>query len=168
MGGEETLLLVARHPHLLAAAVAMDSVTDLARRYRELADNPGLRKLMRREVGGTPTGDPGAYAARSPLRLAAAIAASGVHLQIWWSRDDQIVRDQRRQSEALLERLLRLNPCTPVSAYVGGWAHSAEMKADALLPVALAGIGLLPPQGPLPSDVQLEPEPACAAANGSP
>ena len=33
MGGQETLLLVARHPHLLAGAAAMDSVTDLTRRY---------------------------------------------------------------------------------------------------------------------------------------
>ena len=36
MGGQETLLLVARLPQLLAGAAAMDSVTDLARRYDQL------------------------------------------------------------------------------------------------------------------------------------
>src|SRR5687767_433845 len=40
MGGQETLLLVARHPTLLAGAAALDSVTDLARRYRQLPQLP--------------------------------------------------------------------------------------------------------------------------------
>ena len=39
MGGQETALLVARHPHA-AGAAAMDSVTDLSRRYYQLADLP--------------------------------------------------------------------------------------------------------------------------------
>jgi poly(3-hydroxybutyrate) depolymerase len=36
MGGQETALLVARHPGLLAGAAAMDSVTDLGRRFGQL------------------------------------------------------------------------------------------------------------------------------------
>ena len=36
MGGQETLMLVARRPRRLAGAVAMDSVTDLVRRYGQL------------------------------------------------------------------------------------------------------------------------------------
>ena len=40
MGGQETLLLVARHPRLLAGAAALDSVTDLARRHRQLPQLP--------------------------------------------------------------------------------------------------------------------------------
>ena len=44
MGGQETLLLVARHPRLLAGAVAMDSVTDLTRRYEQNAQNPRRRR----------------------------------------------------------------------------------------------------------------------------
>ena len=40
MGGQETLLLVARHPRLLAGAVAFDPATDLFLRYR---DFPSLR-----------------------------------------------------------------------------------------------------------------------------
>jgi pimeloyl-ACP methyl ester carboxylesterase len=75
MGGQETLLLVARHPELLAGAAAMDSVTDLALRYRQLLDlgcnarcleqngkplGEVLQDAMSREVGGTPETAPGA------------------------------------------------------------------------------------------------------------
>ncbi len=177
MGGQETLLLVARHPRLLAGAAAMDSVTDLARRYRQL---PGLacgaacrrkwiipygvvlQRTMRREIGGTPEQAPGRYAARSPQALAGRIARSGVPLQVWWSTRDRIVFDQRHQSRALVDALRRLDRCVPVSAYVGRWRHSHEMRAEALLPVALAGFGLLPKVTPLPAGVRYE-RPACAS-----
>jgi poly(3-hydroxybutyrate) depolymerase len=159
MGGQETALLVARHPRLLAGAAAMDSVTNLRRRYRQLLSVPcdrrclqrlgrpqgaNLQSLMRREVGGTPTANPRAYAARSPLSLARRIAFSGVPLQIWWSRSDRIVSDQQHQSGALLRTVQRLNPCAPVTGYVGRWQHSTEMRAKALLPIALEGFHLLP------------------------
>jgi pimeloyl-ACP methyl ester carboxylesterase len=159
MGGQETLLLVARHPGLLAGAAAMDSVTDLARRYRQLPLVPcsrdyirrwglpkglGLQSAMRREVGGTPVLIPSAYVARSPLELAPQIADSGVPLQIWWSKKDKVVFDQEHQSEALFRELRRLGSEAPVTAYVGSWRHSTEMRAKALLPLALIGFGLLP------------------------
>src|SRR5712691_473107 len=51
MGAQETLLLVARYPQLLAGAVAMDAVVDLARRYDEA---PELRAVLARVLGGTP------------------------------------------------------------------------------------------------------------------
>jgi pimeloyl-ACP methyl ester carboxylesterase len=158
MGGQETLLLVARHPHLLAGAAAMDSVTDLARRYRQLLQVPcdrsclarwgeprgaNLQSVMRREVGGRPDQVPGAYAARSPLALAERIASSGVPLQVWWSSEDQIVVDQANQSGALFRALRRLNPCTPTTAYAGRWQHSTEMRSTSLLPLALIDFGLL-------------------------
>ena len=91
MGGQETLLLVARHPDLLAGAAAMDSVTDLGKRYAELptvACNKRceqrfgepygyvLQANMRREVGGAPIDAPAAYAARSPIHFARRIAFS--------------------------------------------------------------------------------------------
>src|SRR5207253_10115070 len=88
MGGQETLLLVARHPHLLAGAAAFDPATDMARRYRDFARLPygrGLQALARREIGGTPSADARAYAARSPLSYARRIARSGVPLQLYWS-----------------------------------------------------------------------------------
>lgn len=179
MGGQETLLLVARHPELLAGAAAMDSVTDLTRRYAQLPAVPcnaaclarwgepfgvNLQRTMRREVGGTPAKVAAAYAARSSLRQAAAIAASGVPLQIWWSTRDRIVSDQEHQSEALFRKLRRLDPSAPVSAYVGRWEHSAEMRATALLPLALEEFGLLPDgSGRLPTSVRHYAAPAVAS-----
>ena len=173
MGGHETLMLVARHPRLLAGAAAMDSVTDLARRYRQLPDTACdarclrhygkpfgivLQARMRAEVGGTPTQKPEAYAARSPLAHAAAIARSGVALQIWWSTADVIVTDQQHQSGTLFRTLRRLAPGAPVSAYVGRWPHSKEMKANQLLPIALKELGLLPTcRTVLPSSVSYVP-----------
>ena len=179
MGGHETLMLVARHSSLLAGAVAMDSVTDLRRRYYKLPDVPCdrsclkrwgkhyglvLQEAMRSEVGGTPTTVARAYAARSPLSNALGIARSGVPLQIWWSNQDRIVTDQKHQSRAFFRELKRLNPCAPVSAYAGAWEHSKEMKADALLPIALADLGLLP-QGlkRLPLSVHHQARPLCEA-----
>ena len=49
MGGEETLLLLARHPGLLAGAVAVDPVVDLARQFRSSTGTRGatLRRLAR-------------------------------------------------------------------------------------------------------------------------
>jgi pimeloyl-ACP methyl ester carboxylesterase len=178
MGGQETLLLVARHPDVLAGAAAMDSVTDLSRRYDQLLQLACDAKCMKRwgqpvgrvlqlnlirEVGGTPDQDPAGYAARSALSLAPKIASSGVPLQIWWSHEDRIVTDQMDQSHALFERLQQLNPCAPVSEYAGRWAHSHEMRASALLPIALSGFGLLPEDyKQLPADVHYDAAPTCS------
>ena len=159
MGGQETLLLVARHPNLLAGAAAFSSVTDLALQYknfdrvrcknacrvllgRSLGSN--LRKIARREIGGGPGQRPAAYAARSPMTFARAIAASCVPLQIWWSVSDQIVIDQQSQSGKLFWQLRRINPKANVEAFVGFWIHSAEMRARTGLPLALSRFGLLP------------------------
>lgn len=159
MGGHETLMLVARHPDLLAGAAALDSVTDLHRRYAQLPDTACdkvclkswgkpyglvLQAAMREEVGGTPSEAPKAYAARSPLAFARTIALSGVPLQIWWSTADKIVTDQQHQSGTLFRMLRQLNPHAPISAYTGRWPHSKEMKASQLLPIALKELGLLP------------------------
>ena len=107
MGGQETLLLVARHPKLLAGAAAFDPVTNMASRYRDFSrlrcnrgclrrwGDPigfGLRALAREEIGGTPKSLPRAYARRSPITYARAIARSGVPLQLWWSKRDHVVR----------------------------------------------------------------------------
>src|SRR5207249_3531300 len=98
-----------------------------------------LQSSMRREVGGTPTDDARGYAARSPLSMVRSIASSGVPLQVWWSRDDRIVTDQRHQSDELVRRIRSLDPCAPLTTYRGTWAHSHEMRSTALLPIALAG-----------------------------
>ncbi len=159
MGGQETLLLVARHPKLLAGAAAFDAVTDFALQYRNfrrlacgkaclrawgMPIGDGLRKLARKEIGGTPKTVPRAYARRSPLAYAPAIAASCVPLQLWWSVSDRVVVDQARQSARLFWELRRLNRGAPVEAFVGFWIHSSEMQARTRLPLALATFGLLP------------------------
>ncbi len=146
MGGQETLLLVARHPHLLAGAAAFDAPTDLALRYRDfslLRFGFGLQAIARREVGGTPWNDPRGYALRSPLDEVRAIARSGVPLQLWWSTQDRIVVDQAEQSGLLFRRIEQLHPRASVRAFVGTWVHTAEMRWNRRLPVALRLLGLL-------------------------
>jgi pimeloyl-ACP methyl ester carboxylesterase len=174
MGGQETLLLLARHPKLLAGAAAFSSVTDLALQYRNfervrcknacrvlLGTQFGstLRKIARREIGGGPGERPGAYAARSPITHARAIAASCVPLQLWWSVSDQIVVDQQSQTGKLFWQLRRLNPRANVEAFVGFWIHSAEMRARTGLPLALSRFGLLA-QGRAWENIRRVPPPA--------
>jgi pimeloyl-ACP methyl ester carboxylesterase len=158
MGGQETLLLLARHPRMLAGAAAFDSVADFARQYRSFPKIPcdkacmrqwngpvgrSLQSLAREELGGTPTSRPRAYAVRSPVTYVRSIAASCVPLQLWWSVADKIVVNQRQQSGALFKRIMELNPKAPVRAYVGYWVHSHEMRAGTRLPLALANFGLI-------------------------
>jgi poly(3-hydroxybutyrate) depolymerase len=155
MGGQETLLLVARFPRLLAGAAAFDAPTNMAARYRDFARlplGPGLQQRARVEIGGTPATDPRGYALRSPLDWARKIAFSEVPLQIWWSARDRIVTDERDESGLLYRLVKRLNPNAPVSEFVGDWAHTTEMKAHGYLPYALSRFGLMPPRpGPLPA-----------------
>jgi pimeloyl-ACP methyl ester carboxylesterase len=163
MGGQETLLLLARHPRLLAGAAVFDAVVDLRlqyRRFRVLGCNAlcrrqwtehlgdGLRELARHEIGGMPKRRPIAYRVRSPLTYVRAIAASCVPLQIWWSTADRVVTGPQRQSARLFAEIRRLNPRAPVTAYVGYWRHTAAMRARARLPLALTDLGLL--YDPLP------------------
>jgi pimeloyl-ACP methyl ester carboxylesterase len=164
MGGQETLLLAARYPGLLAGAAAFDSVTDLALQYRNfpLVSCHGrchrsgplgkrLRRLARREVGGSPRTRPYAYAERSPITFARSLAFSCVPLQFWWSIGDRTVIDQRQQSGRLFWKIRRLNRAAPAQAFVGSWTHSAELNAGSRLPIALAAFGLLPARfAPIP------------------
>ena len=146
MGGQETLLLLGRHPGMLAGAAAFDSPTDMALRYRDFAKLPngaGVQALARREIGGTPQSNPEAYSVRSPLSYAGPIARSGVPLQMWWSLNDQIVINQPEQSGKLYRQIRKLNAKAPVTPFVGFWRHTVEMRAAASLPLALERFGLL-------------------------
>jgi poly(3-hydroxybutyrate) depolymerase len=148
MGGQETLLLVARYPHLLAGAAAFDAPTNMAARYfafSQLRFGATLQERARLEIGGTPITDPRGYRTRSPLDWAKRIAFSGVPLQIWWSTRDRIVTNQAHESGALFHDIVRLNPAAPVMEVVGGWRHTAEMRTWSKLPFALRLFGLLPP-----------------------
>jgi pimeloyl-ACP methyl ester carboxylesterase len=153
MGGQETLLLAARFPHLLAGAASFDAPTDMAARYRafdHLRWGDRLQRLARREFGGTPAADPRAYEIRSPLDWARQLAFSRVPLQIWWSTRDTIVDDQEHESGLLYRDIKRLNPQAPARQYVGTWAHTTEMKRHGYLQFALAQFGLAPPTNQQP------------------
>ena len=174
MGGQESLLLLARKPRLLAGVAVFDAVTDFTAQYRrfpqlrcnrkcrrDLGEPLGrvIARQARYEIGGAPAKKPVAYARRSPLTYAPEIARSCVPLQIWWSVADQVVRDASSQSGALFWRLRQLNKTMPVHAFVGNWIHTAVMKAKTRLPLALANFGLLPgnPQGHGPALRELVP-----------
>lgn len=147
MGGQETLLLMALHPRLLAGAAAFDPATDLRRRYYDFATlehGRTLQRLAREEVGGTPTQVPGAYARRSPDHYVHRLAFSGVPLQIYWSTRDRVIADQLSESGALSDELKRANPRARLWEFEGEWAHTAEMRSRRRLPRALARFGLLP------------------------
>ena len=166
MGGQETLLLVARHPDLLAGAAAMDSVTDLARRYRQLPELPCERRLppsagtavglhpagrLAREVGGTPAESRPARTRAQPDRARARIAASGVPLQIWWSRTTGSSPTRRISRGALFRAIRRLGPLRPRrSSATGGTRMRWGRRAPA---DRAAGFGLLPAATALPRSV---------------
>ena len=158
MGGQETLLLVARHPTVFAGAAALDSATDMAARYGafpQLRNGATLQRLAREEIGGTPQTAAAAYADRSPVSWAAEIARSGVPLQIWWSTRDRIVTSQNDESGRLYRLIKQANPNAPVTQIVGSWAHSLEFHDIARLPLALVRLHLIelseePPPGVLP------------------
>lgn len=167
MGGQEALLLVARHPSLLAGAAVFDAVVDMGQRYRDFGRLPCdrrcrtraagpvgvvMRKLARQEMGGTPASRPRAYARRSPLTYARAIARSGVPLQVWWSTADRVVPG-RHQSTRLMQRLPRLRPKAPVAVFSGSWRHAAGMNPRRKLVPALRRFGLLPRSRPVHSSL---------------
>ena len=155
MGGQETLLLLARYPRLLAGAASFDAPTNMAARYWAMGHLPfglGLQERVRSEVGGTPESDPRGYAIRSPIDYARRIAFSGVPLQIWWSTRDRTVTDGQGESGLLYRDIKRLNSSAPVVEYVGRWAHTTEMKQHGYLPYALSRFGLMPRRaGPPPT-----------------
>ena len=157
MGGQETLLLAALHPKLLTAAAPLDSATDMAARYRAfatVASERGLQRLAQIEIGGTPTSNPKAYAARSPMSYVRQLATSGVPLDIWWSRKDKIITDQNQESGRLYRAIMRANPKAPVEQFVGTWAHSHEMSPLARLPLALVDLKLVELDEPLSKTVK--------------
>jgi poly(3-hydroxybutyrate) depolymerase len=157
MGGQETLLLAALHPKLLTAAAPLDSATDMTARYKAFAalkDGATLQQLARVEIGGTPTSDPKAYAARSPMSYVHRLATNGVPLDIWWSRKDKIVVDQYLESGRLYRAIIRANPKAPVEQFVGSWAHSHEMHPLARLPLALVDLKIVELDEPLSKTVK--------------
>jgi dipeptidyl aminopeptidase/acylaminoacyl peptidase len=141
MGGQETLLLIGRHPHLLAGAVAVDPAVDFGRRYHDF--HADQRRLARREVGGTPSSVPRLYAARTVFTYTRRIAQSGVPLQIWWSKADEIIVDSRLHSGLLIRRLRATNPEIQLNVHTGTWRHTHPLRWNRQLPLMLAALGLI-------------------------
>jgi pimeloyl-ACP methyl ester carboxylesterase len=147
MGGQEALLLLAEHPHLLAGVAAFDPATDMSRRYYDFAslrDGALLQQLARREIGGTPANDPLAYELRSPDHYVEQIANADVPLQLYWSTRDRVITDQRAETGVLAIDVRRDDPDARLWDFTGEWQHTAEMRASRRLPRALERFGLLP------------------------
>jgi hypothetical protein len=115
---------------------------DMARRYRQFGQ--ALQRLARLEIGGTPAGDPAAYAARSPDRYEEVIAASHVPLQIYWSQQDRVLRGERRSVDRFASAIDSRTRHMCLFLYRGDWRHAAEMEANRELRPALVRLGLLP------------------------
>ena len=147
MGGQETLLLVGRHPGLLAGAAAFDSVTDFFRRYSEFAllgrKGTGLQALARIEVGGTPLTNPMGYRVRGAQHWFDEVAQSGVPLQMWWSDADEIVTGQENQSGKFFADLQARDPRGRLEKVTGSWSHTAESYRRLQLPGAVRWLELL-------------------------
>ena len=158
MGGQETLLLLGEHPHLLAGAVAVDPLVDFALQYKNFSTLPcdktclagwngpvglKLQQFVRREVGGTPATEPQEFETRSVFTYAKAIATSGVPLQIWWTHADQIIVHPELHSGKLVTELKKLDPDEPLKVHTGQWVHTHVLRYDRQLPQMLVGLGLL-------------------------
>ena len=98
--------------------------------------------------------NPTAYAARSPRSYVRALATNGVPLDIWWSTNDRIVRNQYQESGRLYRAIIRANPKAPVKQFVGTWAHSAEMHPLARLPLVLIDLKIVELDEPLAKSVK--------------
>jgi poly(3-hydroxybutyrate) depolymerase len=145
MGGQETLLLLGQYPRLLAGAVAIDSVTNFYRRYRDFALSPltiGQQALARIEVGGTPAGNAVGYVLRSPTHWVRQVAQSGVPLSMWWSIADQVIQDQIHQSAHFYGEVRRLRRRGELESVTGFWPHSQSF-GTVQLPGAVRWLGLL-------------------------
>jgi poly(3-hydroxybutyrate) depolymerase len=167
MGGQETLLLIGRHPALLAGAVAIDPVANLATRYVPFAALGGgrtLQRMLRTEVGGTPAQVPRAYRVRSPLTYVRTIAESPTRLAVWWSTRDATVRNQRTlQAGPFLRLLAASHPDVGASQRVGSWPHGWPYQR-ALYEAAVFLRLLAPKDLPPPPGVVIQAPAASASA----
>jgi dienelactone hydrolase len=138
MGGQESLLALARAPDRFAAVAVADSVTDFYRRWYEFPLSPLTRAEQAkatREVGGTPARVGWLYRRRSPAAFARTIAFSGVPLQIWWNpHEDVVVHQGTTQSAGFVRLLRRLNPAAPVDAVVHDRPHGEVFRSSTSLP----------------------------------
>ncbi|MCM8768462.1 MAG: S9 family peptidase [Candidatus Omnitrophica bacterium] len=86
MGGLLTAVTAAKHPHIFAAAVAGQPITDLKAWVKE---NPRLAPFLERECGPLTRKTEFEYARRSPINYA--INFRYVPLTLWHGTEDQVV-----------------------------------------------------------------------------
>lgn len=136
MGGQETLLLLARNPDMFAAGVAFNPVVDLTAWYDDFCaspyyadmagENPRLDALFRTEIGGSPADVPDAYRARSPLEFADRL--TGIPLLLYWSHLDDIVPNQATGQTVRLYRAIKAaDPLAPVAEFNHTWSHGYRL-----------------------------------------
>ena len=121
MGGQEGLLLAAKHPGLLAAVASFNAVVDLRAWYYDC--DPEVCGRMMIELGGTPEEVPDAYAERSPINYAATLAE--MPSLIYWDPNDAIVQFQEEKQSGRLYRLIKeADPNAPIEAHRHNHGHS--------------------------------------------
>jgi pimeloyl-ACP methyl ester carboxylesterase len=155
MGGQETLMLVARRPDLFAAAVAADPVTNFLRRWYEFPNSGESwheQAAATREVGATPRRAPWLYVRRSPLFFASTFAFADVPLQLWWNPHDTVViREGLAQAGTFYRAVKELNPRAPVFARLDhdmhGWTFKFDHELPAMVRFLLAQRRHAPPAG---------------------
>jgi pimeloyl-ACP methyl ester carboxylesterase len=155
MGGQETLMLVARRPDLFAAAVAADPVTNFLRRWYEFpisGESWHEQAAATREVGATPRRARWLYVRRSPIFFARTFAFADVPIELWWNPHDTVViRESRAQAGTFYRAVKELNPRAPVFARldddVHGWAFKFDHELPAMIRFLLAHRRHGPPRG---------------------
>lgn len=167
MGGQEALMLLVRHPRLLAAVAAADPVTNFLERERQFtrsADSRGEQRRARVEVGVSAKRAPWLYLRRSPSAYAPTIAASGVPTRLWWSRLDRVVIAQRTtQAGELFAAVKRVDPDAPISERITDDRHGWIFWSDHGLPEMTRWLL----RHRRPPDIQVRPAAAAVAGAGS-
>jgi len=145
MGGQEGLDALARYPDRIAAAAVYDGVSDLGKRYYELAlvDRRQDQRDMRNEVGGTPAQVPLRYRMRSSSPFAATLARCRVPLSVTWSsKDELVIRQAKTQTGALCRKIRSIDPGATLTETVTNARHGVTLRTD-----PLAALEFLAPGG---------------------
>ncbi len=131
MGGQESLVGLARAPDRFAAVAAYDGAADLAARYKDMgaAGQSKDQAKLRRELQGVPARRPFEYGQRSPSSFCQTLATCGVPLCVVWSTEDQVVtRSAVTQFGRLCRRLRALAPAMPLTEVVTALPHGRALR----------------------------------------
>jgi pimeloyl-ACP methyl ester carboxylesterase len=142
--------LVATHPELRPTAlVVIDSFLDLTARYDALPPSHETRAEMAAVIGGTPSDQPAAYAARSPSHhldgLATAMDEGMRFVDVWSvaASEQRAFRGATCSAAANAQWLAQLAMlrAEPVTGYVTRMRHAHALWDHGATVLAFAGIG---------------------------